>query len=119
VNLGSEISEKQTPAKPHQPPTKPHYESLKISESVKTLGQPETAQQPLLFLEVSLTQEKTVQLFIYEGENVKQKLHEFCKLHSLGKDKKQKLIDVVNEQMKSILPRIDEVDSATDEVVQL
>lgn len=74
---------------------------------------------PLLFLEVSLTSTETVQLFIYEGENVKKKLNDFCKTHGLSKEKKQKLVDVVNEQMKSILPRIEEVDSANDEVVQL
>lgn len=94
VNLGSEIA--QTPLKPTEAPQKPQYESLKISESVQTLHSKDQA-HPILFLEVSLTQDQTVQLMIFEGENVKLRLATFCKEHGLTKEKKQKLVDVVNE----------------------
>jgi len=63
---------------------------------------------PVLFLEVNLGKNQHERLIIYEGDVPELVVIMFARCHKLTAEKQRKLMAVVNDQLKSILPSITE-----------
>ena len=67
-----------------------------------------TSKNPVLFLEVNLGKSQQERLIIYEGDVPELVVIMFARCHKLNEEKQRKLMTVVNDQLKSILPSIAE-----------
>eukprot|EP00347_Sterkiella_histriomuscorum_P014159 403361937 len=63
---------------------------------------------PILLLDVNLGNDEMSRIIIFEGDNAQDVADNFCRDNQLDEKKKAKLLNIIQAQMNTILPKIDE-----------
>ena len=74
-----------------------------FNQSERTIDQ--QGEYPLLFLDVTLGTGQQTRITLFEGEDHQSTVETFCKENCLSDKKKCKLMNVIHEQLTSMLPR--------------
>lgn len=71
-------------------------------------GESEDEKYPILFLDVNLGKGKVDRLIIMDGDDPMKVADEFCEQHTLSDKKKKKLKNVIKQQLRGMLTKIEE-----------
>ena len=71
----------------------------------------EDEEQPLLYVDINLGGAEQERIVIYEGDTAPDLAAKFCEQHGLDEDTRDKLEQLLEQQMASVLQYIDEEDS--------
>jgi len=82
------------------------------SENRQPIPQPEKKRTPLLFIDVNIGANSLSRIVIYEGDTAESASREFSKKHKLDTKTEGKLKDIVEEQMKNLIPGMKEENAA-------
>lgn len=63
---------------------------------------------PLLFVDVNLGGDNSERIVVYEGDTAEELSHRFCEEHGLDEDTREKLEDLLQSQIASVLTKIEE-----------
>jgi len=75
----------------------------------------QTAQQPLLFVDINLGGDEQERIVVYEGDTAVQLAHNFCQEHNLDEETQEKLQELLEQQMAGVLPKVDEEEYNSEE----
>lgn len=63
---------------------------------------------PILYLDINFGKDEIQRIVVHEGDEPEQLVESFGKTHGLDEGKKAKLIEIIQIQLKNVLPKIDE-----------
>ena len=66
---------------------------------------------PLLFVDVNLGGDAAERIIVYEGDTAKELAQRFCDVHNLDDETQVKLEDLLENQISSVLTKIEEEDN--------
>lgn len=76
----------------------------------------EEEQQPLLFVDINLGGDEQERIVVFEGDTAPELARVFCEEHNLDEETREKLEELLEQQMAGILPKIDEDEDSDDEI---
>ena len=80
--------------------------SAKREEELSNSQTPEKT--PLLFVDVNLGGDASERIIVYEGDTAIDLSHRFCDEHGLDEDTREKLEELLQSQISSVLTKIEE-----------
>ena len=69
---------------------------------------------PKLYVDVNIGKNGIERIVVFEGDTAESLAVEFCEKHSLKPEMKSKLVTLLEDQIKGVLPKIVEDDDADD-----
>jgi hypothetical protein len=94
-------------------------EEEKIGEQAPSGNSSATSETPILFLDVNFGNGDITRIVMYENDKPEEVAEAFCEENGLDKEKQEKLVQIIYQQLQNFLEKIDEESEEQYQVTQL